>query len=141
MTTASFSARCHCGAIGYVLSTDEPPSDWPLRTCSCSFCTKHRPVYTSDPAGSVRFELGDGEAVVRYRFGHGTADFLLCARCGVYLGALMETDDGTCAVLNVSCMSPLPADLGTPTAVTLDGESSPDRVARRAARWTPVRDD
>lgn len=135
---SNWSGRCHCGAIGFEYRTDKPPAEWPVRACQCSFCLKHGGVYTSDPAGSLRFTHRDPSAVTRYRFGQKTADFLFCARCGSYLGAATEEDGKPLMVINLNSLDPRPAELQPPQAMSYEGETTGDRNARRSARWTPV---
>jgi hypothetical protein len=131
--------RCHCGAVGFEYRTENEPGDWPVRNCQCSFCQKHGACYTSDPAGSVRFTHEDAGALSRYRFGHQTADFVFCGRCGGYLGAVMEEDGRVLMVVNLRALDPQPENLPAAQPMTYDGESTDDRNARRGARWTPVR--
>jgi hypothetical protein len=131
--------RCHCGAVGFEYQTEKAPGDWPVRNCQCSFCQKHGACYTSDPAGSVRFTHKDAGALSRYRFGHQTADFVFCGRCGGYLGAVMEEDGRSLMVVNLRALDPQPEKLPAAQPMTYEGESSDDRSARRFARWTPVR--
>lgn len=65
-------------------------SELPARACQCGFCRKHDSLYTSDPQGQMRFTVQDRAAIIRYRFASKTADFLICRRCGVYVGAQMK---------------------------------------------------
>ena len=136
---SAWRGRCHCGAVGFEYDTASPPADWPVRDCQCSFCRKHGARYTSDPAGSVRFVHEDPGALSRYRFGHRTADFVFCNRCGGYLGAMTEAEGRTLMVLNLRAFDPPPEGLPGARPMTYDGESTGDRNARRFARWTPIR--
>ena len=136
---SAWFGRCHCGAIGFEYDTALPPGKWPVRDCQCSFCQKHGACYTSDAAGSVRLVHSDPGAISRYRFGHQTADFVFCGRCGGYLGAVTEEDGRTLMVLNLRAFDPQPEGLQAAQPMTYDGESTADRNARRFARWTPVR--
>ncbi len=130
--------RCHCGRIGFRFETRLAPQTLPLRRCDCSFCRRHGARTTSDPAGSVRFEIGDAAALRRYRFGLRSADFLLCAECGTYLAALIEHDGKAYATLNANCFEQ--AELLTQDApiAIYEGETLEQRTARRVAKWTPV---
>jgi hypothetical protein len=133
-----YRGSCHCGAVAYEFNTGLPPSAWSVRACQCSFCLKHAGVYTSDPNGSVRFVHEDASLLRRYRFGHQTADFVFCGRCGGYLGAITEEDGKQLAVLNIHAMDPLPAGLPAEQPMSYEGESTGDRNARRGKRWTRV---
>jgi hypothetical protein len=88
------------------------------------------------PDGSVAFELARGGALLRYRFGTETADFLVCARCGCLAGALSWIDRRPFAVLNAAPFVERQAI--TPAAIDASGESARSRAARRARTWTPV---
>lgn len=135
----TYRARCHCGAIGYEYQTALAVPEWDVRCCQCSFCTRHASATTSDPAGSVRFFFEEPGMLQRYRFGTGNTDFLLCKRCGVYLGAVVETDAGVFATLNTRAMGDIP---GLPEArpVSYDDQDAQERLARREKLFTPVTD-
>ena len=78
------------------------------------------------------------EHLQRYRFGLRTADFLLCRRCGVYIGAVIETPKGRFGIINThSLVDPLPA-MAAREPVSYDGEDTGGRVARREERWSRV---
>ena len=66
----------------------------PLRSCSCAFCRSHGTRTVSDRDGAAEITASDWSLVERYRFGSRTADYLLCRRCGVYVGAVCETGAG-----------------------------------------------
>ncbi len=134
----AWRGRCHCGAVGFEYRTEKPPAEWPVRACQCSFCRKHGAAYTSDPAGSVRFTHEDPAALSRYRFGHKTADFVFCGRCGGYLGAVTEEGGHTLMVINLRALDPEPQGLPAAQPMSYEGETSGDRNIRRSARWTPV---
>ena len=75
--------------------------------------------------------------VERYRFGSRTADYLLCRRCGVYVGAVCETSSGVRAVVNVNCLDDRANFTQTPAAPDYDGEATDARLDRRATNWMP----
>jgi len=114
------------------------PEQTALRACRCSFCRAHSTRTTSDPHGSVEIEAADWSLVEPYRFGSGTAEFLICRRCGIYIGAICETPAGTRAVINTNCLDDRAAFTRKPVPVDHDGEAIEDRLARRAANWTPA---
>lgn len=136
---ATIHGRCHCGRIGFRFQSALAPQELSLRRCGCSFCRRHGARTTSDPGGSVRFEIGEPAALRRYRFGLRSADFLLCAECGTYLAALIEDGGKAYATLNANCFEQ--AELLTQDApiVVYEGETLEQRIARRMAKWTPVR--
>jgi hypothetical protein len=129
---------CHCGNIGLQLRLSRSPKQTPLRSCSCAFCRSHGTRTVSDRDGSAQITASDWSMVERYRFGSRTADYLLCRRCGVYVGAVCETGAGLRAVANVNCLDDRAAFTQTPAAPDYDGEATDDRLARRANNWMPV---
>jgi hypothetical protein len=136
----SWHGSCHCGALGFEYRTALEPANWSVRACQCSFCRAHGAVSTSDPDGSVQFTHRDPQQLSRYRFGHKTADFILCGRCGAYLGAVTEVDGRALAVINVNTLEPRPNGLPDAQPMSYDGESGASRGSRRAVRWSPVLD-
>jgi hypothetical protein len=84
---------CHCGNLRLTLLLSTPPEAVRLRACQCSFCRAHATRTTSDSNGAVEVWAEDWSLVKPYRFGTGTAEFLICRRCGVYIGAFCDTQD------------------------------------------------
>lgn len=74
----------------------------------------------------------------RYRFALKTADFLICKNCGVYIGAVIETDSGRFGIVNTHSLGAAPESLADLAPVSYEGEDSSGRVTRREQRWTPV---
>jgi hypothetical protein len=130
-----FEGSCHCGAISFELATNLAPSALPVRICGCTFCLKHRPRYTSDPAGHVEIRIAGENAVSRYRFGLKLADFLICRTCGVFVAA-HEPDR---AVVNIETLARAAELTAEPIRLTIyDTEDAAARLARRAKNWTPA---
>lgn len=127
---------CHCGDLRYALETGLALAALPLRACQCTFCRRHGALSTSDSAGRVRFELK--AEPVRYRFGLKTADFLLCARCGSYIGATIAEGARSWAILNANTLDDVAQLTQAITPMDYDGEDVAQRAERRKARWTPV---
>ena len=136
--SASYEGRCHCGALGFSYTTNVPANGWSVRACQCSFCRAHAARCTSDPNGSVRFDVAKPDALVRYSFALRTAEFLLCGICGVYLGAVLSTQLGTFATVNLNTLTRTIPNLPVAEPVSYEAESNEQRVARRESRWTPV---
>jgi hypothetical protein len=135
---ANFKGSCHCGALGFTFKTALPVLKWSVRACQCRFCRAHGALMTSDPGGRVMFHVSDVDLLARYRFGLKTADFLLCKRCGVYVGAQIETSRGAFGIINTLTMVPVPDGLPGPALADYSSERSNDRVERREKRWTPL---
>jgi hypothetical protein len=134
----NFRGSCHCGALAFSFLTPLAVPQWSVRACQCRFCRAHGARTTSDPEGRLMFQVGEVEALQRYRFGLRTADFLLCSRCGVYIGAQIETAHGAFGIVNTRAMLPAAAELPAAAPVDYGSESSSERAARREQRWTPL---
>ncbi len=90
----------------------------------------------TDPKGSATLE--PGPAALRYRFGTGATEFLICGGCGVYLGAVTELDGRLLATLNLNAFDDPRLELEA-TPVSYDGEDAAVRAERRSSQWTPAR--
>jgi hypothetical protein len=129
---------CHCGNLAYVFEASAGLEALGLRACMCSFCRAHGARNTSDPKGLMRIRVRHSDRLLRYRFGLKTADFLLCAHCGVYIGAHLPEAGGGFMTVNVnSFRTPPPLDFPI-VPHDFDAEDLAARIARRKARWTPV---
>ena len=128
-----YHGSCHCGAVRAEYETDAPVQ---LRQDGCGFCSSRGVKSASDPNG--RLALVSRSRLTRYRFGHKTADFLICPTCGTYVAARMEGSSGPVAVLNVVGLSISELDNAPVTLASLDGETVDERIQRRLSRWTPV---
>ena len=129
---------CHCGYIRVRVRLTTPLAGMTVRSCACSFCRSHGTRTVSDPAGHAELRASDWSLVAKYRFGSRTADYLLCRRCGVYVGAVCETPSGARAVINTLCLSDRAAFVQEPARTDHNGETVEERLARREANWMPV---
>jgi len=141
MTMRSYEGACHCGAVSYRYETRLSTASWPVHACQCSFCRLHAALTSSDPAGRLSFHTRDRSDLQRYRFGAHAADFLLCHRCGAYLGATIRSAASGYGLVNLRTLRPMPGDLAAPVAMNYDGESPAQRLSRRESRWTPLATD
>jgi hypothetical protein len=132
----TFSGRCHCGNLALTFTTARPAGELMPRCCMCAFCRRHGARCVSDPAGNVAIVAHEPDLLIRYRFGLRTADFLVCGRCGTYMGAVMAAGDALVATINVNSFDPPLQGEGVP--MRYDAETEPERRARRAAHWTPA---
>jgi hypothetical protein len=127
--------RCHCGNISYTLDWQPEPTTIPARACTCTFCTRHGGVWTSCPSGSLHIAVNDPAQVSRYAFGTETAEFHICARCGVVPLVTSRIDGHTYAVVNVNTFENVSPSLLQRSSAALDDESTGDRLARRKRNW------
>lgn len=128
-----YRGLCHCGAVCAEYETDTTVV---LRQDGCSFCSSRGVKSASDPKG--RLALFSRLQLVRYRFGHETADFLICPTCGTYIAAQMQGPQGPVGVLNVVGLSIAELKDETATFASLEGETVDERIQRRVSRWTPM---
>lgn len=136
--TIKFSGRCHCGNIRLIFETAKTPQQLGVRACTCSFCTRHGARTTTDPQGSVRITVRDSTKLNRCRFGLRTADFLVCAECGVYPGAIFADGDRLYATLNINAFDECQSFPEESSPASYDHETEAERRERRKSGWTPV---
>ena len=127
--------KCHCGNIAFALTWDPDPVEIPARACTCSFCVKHGGVWTSNPAGALQVTVQDPARVSRYAFGTETAEFHICARCGVVPVVTSRIDGRLYAVVSVNAFDGVDPALVRRAPMTLDGEDTAARLARRQRNW------
>jgi len=135
MSELTIDGGCHCGNIRFAFTLPDPGGPIPARTCACSFCRKHGAAHTSHPDGRLTVRIDTDDEVRRYRFGTGTADFLLCRRCGVEPVVTSEIDGRLYAVVNVNCFENVDRDRLDFAGADFDGEGTDDRLARRQRNW------
>ena len=129
---------CHCGALTIRLDTACEPGRLPVRLCGCTFCVRHQPRYTSDPAGHATIRIAGEASASRYRFGLRLADFLICRTCGAFVAAYEPGDPGR-AVINVNVLARAAEFVAAPARfAAYDSEDVATRTARRARNWTPA---
>lgn len=128
-----YRGACHCGVVSAEYETNEPVR---LRADGCGFCSSRGVKSASDPEG--RLELNATKRLTRYRFGHKTADFLICPDCGTYVATHMESPRGPIGVINVVGLQIKDLKHLPVTLTSLEGESNEERLARRILRWTPM---
>jgi len=138
MNDMEHQGSCHCGNLRVQVRLTRPPSEMSIRSCTCSFCRSHGTRTVSDPEGHADLRASDWSLVERYRFGSRTADYLLCRRCGVYVGAVCETPGGRRTVINTICLTDRAAFVREAAHPDYDGETVEARLERRGLNWTPV---
>ena len=127
--------KCHCGNIAFTLTWEPEPLEIPARACGCSFCTKHGGVWTSFPGGALRVVVSDPSRVSRYAFGTETAEFQVCARCGVVPLVTSRIDDNLYAVVSVNTFEGVDPALLRRVSSNVEGETRESRLARRQRNW------
>ena len=131
------SGSCHCGNIAFELLWEPEPAEISARACTCTFCTKHGGVWTSCPTGALKVVVADPARVSRYAFGTKTAQFHVCARCGVVPLVTSEIDGKIYAVVSVNAFQGVDRSLLKYATATFDEEDEQSRLARRKRNWIP----
>lgn len=126
---------CHCGNISFTLDWEPDPSEIRARECGCSFCRKHGGVWTSHPGGRLRIAIAEPRLLNRYAFGTRTAEFLVCARCGIVPVATSRIDGRTYAVVSVNAFENVTGVVITRAGADFEGEETEGRLARRKRNW------
>ena len=129
--------KCHCGNIRYALDWPGDGADIKVRACTCSFCTKHGGSWTSHREAALVAEVGDPTLVSKYRFGTGTAEFHVCARCGAVPFVTSAIDDHLYAVVNANTFEGIAPSSLARAAISFDGEGTGERLERRKRNWIP----
>jgi len=128
-----YRGSCHCGATNAEYKTNAAVV---LRQDGCGFCSSRGVKSASDPEGQL--EITSQFKLTRYRFGHKTADFLVCPSCGTYVAATMHGPGGPVAVINVVGLAIEELKDEPAVFASLDGETFDERNQRRLSRWTPM---
>jgi hypothetical protein len=97
-------------------------------------CRRHGASYVSDPDARLALRYRDRSLLSVYRFGHGTAQWMVCSRCGVLTAVLCEIEGRLRAVVRVQSMVehvfPAPE-----VATDFESESVAERLERRSRTW------
>ena len=93
MTFHRYRGGCHCGNIQFEFQSTRPLGEFRPRVCDCSFCSKHGAAYVSEPKGKLAITIQDRRELNSYRQGSGSAEMLICRKCGV-LAAVVYSEDG-----------------------------------------------
>jgi hypothetical protein len=129
-----YPGSCHCGAIRIAFTSAKKPEAMRVGRCACSFCRRHGARTLGDPTGMIEFR---GQPS-RYRFGLGITDYLLCPKCGAYLGAVMEDEGRAVGIVNVNALEIRDSFDAAPPLHDYDGENEERRRSRRRKFWMPA---
>ncbi len=133
----SFQGACHCGRIEVSFEATLTPGEIEVRACQCGFCRRHNGKTVSDPKGRVEFRAAAAD-ITRYRFGTRSADFLLCAGCGTYMGAVAMIEGGLYGIANVSGAGIAELEERPTVVKHYAGETAEAKAARRRRIWSPA---
>lgn len=135
MRTELLTGSCHCGALRLELRWPADVKKIGARHCGCTFCRKHGAAWTSHPDAALTVRAERGCTPSRYRFGSGTADFLICPTCGVPTAVLSEIEGHVHAVVNVNALDDVGDYELADTRTDFDGEDTASRLRRRQQNW------
>lgn len=137
MSFRLINGSCHCRNMRFELQWPVSVPIIPVRECSCEFCSKHNGAWTSHPEAQLTLHVANPAAVSKYAFATRTADFLVCASCGVVPLVLCEIDGKTYAVVNANSFDDKESLILRRNATDFDGEQTNARLQRRAKNWIP----
>ena len=137
VTYRRIDGSCHCGNIRFAFDWPGAGSGIPVRACGCGMCSKHGGVWTSHPQGRFELRIAEEARVTRYRFGTKTADFHVCATCGVVPIVTCVLDGTRYAVVNANTFDGVDRSELTVSSIDFEGEATDNRLARRKRNWTP----
>ena len=126
---------CHCRNISFTLRCEPDPTNLPARACTCSFCTKHGAVWTTLSSASLRVSVKERAHLSIYSFATSTAQFHICAECGVVPVVTSSIDGRLYAVVNSTTFENFDASQLQHAAADFDGETEHQRLARRKRNW------
>lgn len=129
------TGSCHCGDIAFTLDWPDASPAVVARSCDCTFCVKHGGAWTSHRDAKLAVSLRHPGAVSPYTFCSGTAEFQVCARCGVTPVVLSDLAGHRHAVVNVNTFDHPEAMQITRQAAHFEGEATEIRLARRKRNW------
>lgn len=126
---------CHCRNIELSLALQPAPAEIRASACSCSFCTKHGATWTAHPSGALKVHVSEPELVSKYDFATKTAQFHICAKCGVVPVVISQIEGRLYAVVNVNALEGVDRSFFRHASVSFDYESKEARIARRKRHW------
>jgi len=105
-----------------------------VRSCSCSFCSIHGAIYTSDPTGELTVTVKSKTDLNIDQFSSKQVDFIFCASCGVLPLATTVIDSKVYAIINLKTAQ---IDLSQITIHNSDfsDESAEKSTHRRKSNW------
>lgn len=134
----TINGKCHCGNLQAELTTDKEPHEMWLRACQCDFCRSHNMRSLADAEGRLAISVQDGTRLNRYHFGMNMVDFLICANCGNYIGAVQEVDGRLYGIINANLTEERGKRFGEADQAHFEEETGEERSTRRKEVWTPA---
>lgn len=129
------AGACHCGNVSFELDWRGSEQEIPARACTCSFCRKHGGVWTGQRDSALVVRLRDASLLSKYTQGTNTAEFWVCARCGVVPVVTSQIEGRTFAVVNVNALEGIDESLLKRASADFAAEAVDARLARRQRNW------
>lgn len=126
---------CHCENVSFTLDWEPSPTEIQARACTCTFCVKHGGVWTSYPKGALRVTVKNPARLSQYVFGTKTAQFHVCATCGVVPVVTSRIDGHLYAVVSVNAFVGVDPALIKQAPMSFDAENEEKRLERRKRGW------
>lgn len=89
----------------------------------------------ADTGGALKVVVEDPALVSKYAFGTRTAEFHICARCGIVPVVTSRIDGHLYAVVSVNAFEGVDPSLVRRASANFDGEGTDSRLARRKRNW------
>ncbi len=115
-----YEGSCHCGAIGFTLTTQAPITE--AMDCNCSLCRRRGGLLWFGPRDALALHT-PAEAQGEYRFNHHHIAHHYCRDCGIapYSEAVDPRSGQLMAAVNLRCVPAL--DLAALKINAFDGAS------------------
>ena len=131
----TYKGSCHCGNIHYEFNTELKISEFSIRRCDCSYCTKSGTRYVSDPSGELSVTVEDDSQTSTYEFGTKTAQFKVCTACGSIPFATSEIDGNVFGIVNINTLEAAEHFSRHAKVMNYDEETVDERLSRRKENW------
>jgi uncharacterized protein (DUF1330 family) len=92
-------------------------------------------VWTSNPRGALKVAVEDPSLVSKYAFGTRTAEFHVCARCGIVPVVTSRIEGRPYVVVSANAFEGVDPALPRRSPASFDGEGTDSRLARRRRPW------
>jgi len=120
-------------------TSDIPPADIETRECQCDFCRKHGAIAMSDLNGKLSILVNDRNNLNIYAFELQTADFMVCAKCGVYVAAITKDKSAPRGIAIVNSFHNRSQFSNSAIPASYDNEDKAGRIDRRRKTWMPAK--
>jgi len=128
---------CHCGNISYRYEVNKLLREISVRACTCTFCTKHGAIYTSDPEGKISIKIKAKENIKKYQFASKCTEFIFCGICGVMPLSVTEIDGNIFALINIKTSNKELLDLPV-QIIDFGKELIEESIKRRKSKWISI---